>query len=53
MFKDSDRTVPLEKHVLSFNCDNLYSFENYLNFRLIGVIDRYSENKPVLIFCQT
>lgn len=50
-FKESDRSVPLEKHVLPYNCDNQYSFENYLNYRLLGVIEKYSENKPTLVFC--
>ena len=35
VFNESERTVPLEKHVLGYNCDNPYAFENYLNYRLL------------------
>jgi len=44
-FKESDRSVPLEKHVLPYKCENAYCFEAYLNSMLLKVIDRYSEGK--------
>ncbi len=43
-FKESDRIVPLDKHVLVYKCDNAFSFEGYLNSMLYKVIDKYLKN---------
>lgn len=32
---------------------NEFLFEKYLNYRLADLIHKYSDCKPVLVFCQT
>lgn len=53
-FGEEYRPVALEKHVLGYNrSKSEFLFEKSLNYRLLEIIRRYAEKKPVLVFCQT
>ena len=53
-FDSSYRPVPLTTKVLGYQkAQNQFKFEQALNFKLLGVIQRYSEQKATLVFCQT
>ncbi|KAI5955898.1 HFM1 [Candida jiufengensis] len=54
-FGDEYRAVKLKKLVCGFkpNSENEFSFDNFLNTKLIEVINKHSNGKPVLIFCAT
>ena len=53
-FDDSYRPVPLTVHTLSMgHSSNTFLFEKSLDSKVAGVISRYSEGKPVLIFCSS
>ncbi|XP_071476850.1 probable ATP-dependent DNA helicase HFM1 [Diadema antillarum] len=55
-FDDSHRPVKLRKVVLGYPCSENFSdfkFDLSLNYKLSGVIQTYSENKPTLVFCAT
>uniref|UniRef100_A0A8C4Q3M8 DNA 3'-5' helicase n=1 Tax=Eptatretus burgeri TaxID=7764 RepID=A0A8C4Q3M8_EPTBU len=50
------RPVKLQKVVLGYPCyqnQNEFKFDLSLNYKLSGVIQMYSEQKPSLIFCAT
>jgi ATP-dependent DNA helicase HFM1/MER3 len=54
IFGKEYRPVKLEKMVLGYNCrTNPFLFDRYLNFKLIDLIDKYSNQKPCLIFVAT
>ena len=56
VFGEEYRPVQIERIVLGFQCgknSNEYMFEKYLDYRVAELIERYSEGKPVLVFCQT
>ena len=50
-FKDSDRAVPLTKHVISAPIEsrNPYTFDLGLSHKLPAIIKEYSQGKPTLI----
>jgi ATP-dependent DNA helicase HFM1/MER3 len=53
-FDESFRPVPLKVHTISYgNASNPFLFEKSLNDKVSGVIDAYSSNKAVLVFCGT
>ncbi|XP_017478846.1 PREDICTED: probable ATP-dependent DNA helicase HFM1, partial [Rhagoletis zephyria] len=50
VFSDADRPVPLEKYVLGFNsCLRGFKFDMSLNYKLMGILRKYSECKATLI----
>ncbi|XP_054729018.1 probable ATP-dependent DNA helicase HFM1 isoform X1 [Anastrepha obliqua] len=52
VYSDSDRPVPLERHVLGFNsCMRGFKFDMTLNYKLTGILQKYSDRKATLIFC--
>ena len=54
IFGDEYRPVKIERIVLGFQkAKNEYMFEKYLDYRVGDLIQKYSEGKPVLVFCQT
>ncbi|KAH8730738.1 nucleotide-sugar transporter-domain-containing protein [Phaeosphaeriaceae sp. PMI808] len=54
MFGEEFRPVKLQKHVCGYNSNsNDFAFEKALNAKLPGVISKYSEKKPIMIFCAT
>lgn len=52
-FDESARPVKLEYKVLGFRCANQWTFDRYLNSRLLEVINKYNDAKPVIVFCST
>ncbi|XP_009952005.1 PREDICTED: probable ATP-dependent DNA helicase HFM1, partial [Leptosomus discolor] len=53
---EDQRPVKLRKIVLGFPCsDNLteFKFDLTLNYKIAGIIQTYSEQKPALVFCAT
>ncbi|NWT40871.1 HFM1 helicase, partial [Chroicocephalus maculipennis] len=53
---DDQRPVKLRKIVLGFPCsDNQteFKFDLTLNYKIAGIIQTYSEQKPALVFCAT
>ncbi len=53
-FGEEFRPIKLQKFVLGYPpAKNEYTFECALNFRLAGVIKKYSDRRPSLVFCQT
>jgi superfamily II RNA helicase len=54
IFGEEYRPVQIEKIVLGYNNDkNEYLFEKNLNFRLADLLQKYSDDRPSLVFCQT
>ncbi|XP_014794444.1 PREDICTED: probable ATP-dependent DNA helicase HFM1 [Calidris pugnax] len=54
--EEDQRPVKLRKIVLGFPCsDNQteFKFDLTLNYKIAGVIQTYSEQKPALVFCAT
>ncbi|KAG0668358.1 Sec63 [Maudiozyma exigua] len=54
-YDDTYRQVKLEVHVKGYNlsCKNEFQRDAMYNQKLLDVIDQYSEDRPVLIFCPT
>jgi ATP-dependent DNA helicase HFM1/MER3 len=54
-FGEDFRPVKLQKHVCGYvsNVNNDFGFEKVLDGKLPEVIARYSESKPIMIFCAT
>ncbi|KAI9496413.1 P-loop containing nucleoside triphosphate hydrolase protein, partial [Zychaea mexicana] len=54
-FSEEFRPVRLERVVygMTFNGDNMFSFENKMDWKLLDMIDKHSMGKPTLIFCST
>lgn len=54
-FGEEFRPVRLKKHVCGYpsNTSNDFQFDNFLDSKLPDVIGKYSENKPIMIFCLT
>lgn len=52
-FNDSDRAIPLTKHVISAPIEsrNPFTFDLALSHKLPTVIKDYSNEKPTLIVC--
>jgi len=51
---DSNRPVKLHKVVLGYpESASSFKFDMSLNYRLAGVIQSFSENKPTLVVCTT
>jgi ATP-dependent DNA helicase HFM1/MER3 len=53
-FGEEFRPVKLKKHVCGYNGpNNDFQFERFLGDKLPEVISRYSERKPIMVFCFT
>ncbi|KAH7384519.1 nucleotide-sugar transporter-domain-containing protein [Pyrenochaeta sp. MPI-SDFR-AT-0127] len=54
-FSEEFRPVKLRKHVRGYVCNhsNDFAFEKFLDARLPDVIVKYSERKPMMVFCAT
>lgn len=55
-FDDTQRMIPLEKHVFgfpSYNTFSIYQFDAHLTSKLEHCLREYSCGKPTLIFCNT
>ena len=53
-FGEEFRPVKLRKHICGYVCNNNdFAFEKQLDARLPEVIAKYSERKPMMIFCAT
>lgn len=54
-FGEEFRPVRLQKYVCGYTCGspNDFVFEKVLDSNLVGVIKKYSERKPIMIFCNT
>lgn len=53
-FCEEFRPVKLRKHVCGYVCNsNDFAFEKQLDAKLPEVITRYSERKPMMVFCAT
>ena len=52
-FSAKDRPVKLRVIVQSFvsNSRNPFGFEKFLNYKMIPIVQQYSDGKPCLIFC--
>ncbi|KAI8922392.1 Sec63 Brl domain-containing protein [Powellomyces hirtus] len=55
VFGEEYRPIQLRKEVLSFfsNTSNYFQFESTLDYKLSEVIEKFSNNKPTLVFCST
>ena len=56
IFGEEYRPVKVERIVIGFKRNknqNEFVFEKYLDYRVSSIIEKYSEGKPTLIFCQT
>ena len=56
IFGEEYRPVKVERVVIGYKRNknqNEFVFEKYLDYRVSGIIEKYSEGKPTLIFCQT
>ena len=56
IFGDEYRPVKVERIVIGYKRNknqNEFVFEKYLDYRISSIIEKYSEGKPTLIFCQT
>ena len=53
-FGEEFRPVPLAKHVCGYNASgNDFAFEKTLNTKLPDIISRWSQRKPIMVFCFT
>jgi ATP-dependent DNA helicase HFM1/MER3 len=53
-FGEEFRPVPLTKHVCGYQSNgNDFAFEKTLNKRLPDIIARWSQRKPIMVFCFT
>lgn len=53
-FGEEFRPVPLAKHVCGYNASpNEFAFEGSLNSRLPDIIAKWSQRKPIMVFCFT
>lgn len=53
-FGEEFRPVPLAKHVCGYNTPgNDFAFEGSLNSRLPDIIAKWSQRKPIMVFCIT
>jgi ATP-dependent DNA helicase HFM1/MER3 len=54
VFGKEFRPVKLNKMVLGYNCKtNPFLFDRYLNFKLVDLVEKYSDERPCLIFVAT
>jgi ATP-dependent DNA helicase HFM1/MER3 len=53
-FGEEFRPVRLQKHVCGYRYNaNDFAFEKHLDTKLLDVVRRYSEGKPIMVFCFT
>lgn len=53
-FGEEFRPVKLQKHVCGYqNATNDFAFDSFLNGKLTDVIVKYSQHKPLMVFCFT
>ncbi|KAI9303339.1 hypothetical protein BJ944DRAFT_232258 [Cunninghamella echinulata] len=53
-FSEEYRPIPLDRYVYGYPCkSSLFSFEKTLDWKLLNIIEKHSNNKPVLVFCST
>ncbi|KAG0174131.1 Sec63 [Apophysomyces sp. BC1015] len=54
-FSEDYRPVKLERFIygVPFRGDNMFLFEKTLDWKILNMIERHGDNKPVLIFCPT
>lgn len=54
-FGEEFRPVKLQKHVCGYvsQASNDFGFEKLLDSKLLEILTRYSEGKPIMIFCTT
>ncbi|KAK8213768.1 ATP-dependent DNA helicase MER3 [Phyllosticta capitalensis] len=53
-FGEEFRPVPLQKHVVGYsNASNEFGFDGFLNTKLPHVVAKYSQRKPIMVFCFT
>ncbi|KAI8329335.1 Sec63 Brl domain-containing protein [Chlamydoabsidia padenii] len=54
-FSEEYRPIKLDRFVYGYPLKggNYYAFEKSLDWKLLDIITKHSENKPVLIFCST
>jgi ATP-dependent DNA helicase HFM1/MER3 len=54
-FGEEFRPVKLKKHVCgyAYNSPNDFGFEKFLDDKLPDIISKYSERKPIMVFCAT
>lgn len=53
-FGEEMRPVKLKKHVHGYDCPgNEHMFDKTLDSKLISLLSRYGERKPVMVFCLT
>ncbi|CAO3632232.1 unnamed protein product [Cunninghamella echinulata] len=53
-FSEEYRPIPLDRHVYGYPCkSNVFSFEKNLDWKLLNIIEKHSNKKPVLVFCST
>ncbi|KAF2203355.1 P-loop containing nucleoside triphosphate hydrolase protein [Delitschia confertaspora ATCC 74209] len=53
-FGEEFRPVKLQKHVCGYQCNgNDFVFDKMLDSKLLEVIAKYSQRKPMMIFCMT
>ncbi|CAO3630487.1 unnamed protein product [Cunninghamella blakesleeana] len=53
-FSEEYRTIPLTRYIYSYPYKgNMFAFEKNLDWKLLDIINKHSNNKPVLIFCST
>lgn len=53
-FGEEFRPVRLQKHVCGYqNGSNDFAFDSFLNGKLPDVISKYSQHKPLMVFCFT
>nr|CCC95973.1 unnamed protein product [Trypanosoma congolense IL3000] len=52
-FTSADRPLPLTLHVVSYasTSNNPFAFDRFLSFKLFGLVRRFSEGRPTLVFC--
>ncbi|KAK8237719.1 nucleotide-sugar transporter-domain-containing protein, partial [Phyllosticta capitalensis] len=53
-FGEEFRPVRLQKHVVGYsNASNEFGFDGFLNTKLPHVVAKYSQRKPIMVFCFT
>ncbi|EKG13359.1 Helicase [Macrophomina phaseolina MS6] len=56
-FGEEFRPVKLQRHVIGFGCgvgnQSEFAFDQLLDKKLPGIISKYSQRKPIMVFCFT
>ncbi|KAH8603458.1 DEAD DEAH box helicase Helicase conserved C terminal domain [Trypanosoma vivax] len=52
-FTSADRPVPLSLRVVSYpsSSTNPFAFDRFLSFKLFGLIRKFSDGRPTIVFC--